>query len=70
MIEGLSVRNFIVFSGNLFLQVRHGYFATVLRSLGEDKMILVFTSTCKSCEELAIMVRELGIRCQALHGQV
>ena len=50
-------------------QVRHAYFINVLRSLG-DRTMLVFTSTCKSCEELAILLRELGFKCQGLHSQV
>ena len=51
------------------MQVRHAYFVNVLRGLG-DRTMLVFTSTCKSCEELAILLRELGFSCMGLHSQV
>ena len=50
------------------VEVRHAYFVNVLRGLG-DRSMLVFTSTCKSCEELAILLRELGFACMGLHSQ-
>jgi ATP-dependent RNA helicase DDX49/DBP8 len=51
-------------------QVRHAYFINLMRRLDPEAPCIVFTSTCRSCEELALMLRELGLRCVALHFQM
>eukprot|EP00051_Salpingoeca_urceolata_P011663 m.144859 g.144859 ORF g.144859 m.144859 type:complete len:572 (-) comp17206_c1_seq4:55-1770(-) len=53
-------------------RVRHCYLINVLRALIEedDASCIVFTSTCRSCAELGIVLRELGFRCVTLHSQM
>jgi ATP-dependent RNA helicase DDX49/DBP8 len=53
--------------------VRHCYFVAVLRAFmasDEKGSCIVFTSTCKSCAELSLLLRELKIPCAALHSQM
>eukprot|EP00038_Savillea_parva_P018161 m.22519 g.22519 ORF g.22519 m.22519 type:complete len:492 (-) comp3998_c0_seq1:927-2402(-) len=51
--------------------VRHCYFIALVRELtssGSKGSCIVFTSTCKSCAELALLLTELEIPCVALHS--
>ncbi|MFK5283845.1 hypothetical protein ACI3PL_30140, partial [Lacticaseibacillus paracasei] len=48
----------------------HAYFVTALRALPADGARIVFTSTCRSCEELALVLRATGLACTTLHSQV
>jgi superfamily II DNA/RNA helicase len=52
------------------VQVRHGYLVNTLRSLDPADTCIIFTSTCRSCAEIDVMLRELDFRCVALHSQV
>eukprot|EP00050_Salpingoeca_kvevrii_P001490 m.170993 g.170993 ORF g.170993 m.170993 type:complete len:566 (-) comp10383_c0_seq2:2567-4264(-) len=49
--------------------VRHCFLVNVVRSL-EKKTVIIFTSTCKSAEEINLMLRHLGMRCCALHSEM
>ena len=54
--------------------VRDAYLAHVLTELSEkptaaEQSAIVFTSTCRSCEELACTLRALGLECAPLHSQ-
>eukprot|EP00049_Salpingoeca_infusionum_P014058 m.261937 g.261937 ORF g.261937 m.261937 type:complete len:482 (+) comp15584_c1_seq1:267-1712(+) len=50
--------------------VRHSFFAQLMQDLEEDASKIVFSPTCSSCEELAVMLRELDIKCVSLHSQM
>ncbi|TPX31431.1 hypothetical protein SmJEL517_g05230 [Synchytrium microbalum] len=48
--------------------VRDAYLARLLRNEYEEKSTILFTSKCRNCERLRIMLRELGIKCTAMHS--
>eukprot|EP00040_Diaphanoeca_grandis_P016395 m.84602 g.84602 ORF g.84602 m.84602 type:complete len:550 (+) comp25772_c0_seq4:193-1842(+) len=54
--------------------VRHCYFVNLMLALKVDEKksssCIVFTSTCRSCEEIALLLQELNIKCVALHSQM
>eukprot|EP00041_Stephanoeca_diplocostata_P018704 m.394814 g.394814 ORF g.394814 m.394814 type:complete len:527 (-) comp21094_c1_seq1:308-1888(-) len=64
--------------------VRHAFLVNVLRSVGftsEDEdasaprsiaspSCIVFTSTCRSCAEIALLLKELNVSSTALHSQL
>ena len=50
--------------------VRHCYFMNVIEELDENHSAIIFTSTCRSCEELTLLLRELGTPCVSLHSQL
>ncbi|KAJ3043909.1 hypothetical protein HDV00_003948 [Rhizophlyctis rosea] len=50
--------------------VRDAYLAYLLRTDYEEKTIIIFTTKCRTCERLRIMLRELGLRSTALHAQM
>ena len=50
--------------------VRDAYLAYIVRGLIEEKKTaIVFTSTCRACEELSCTLRALGIEAAPLHSQ-
>ena len=50
--------------------VRDCYLAFLARGLNErGETVIVFTSTCRACEELACTLRALGLECAPLHSQ-
>ncbi|EDQ87002.1 uncharacterized protein MONBRDRAFT_35244 [Monosiga brevicollis MX1] len=51
--------------------MRFPYLIHILRQLHDDKnnSIVLFVPTCRLCEELALTLRELDLRCTALHSQ-
>ena len=49
--------------------VRDAYLAHLLRGLEEGTTAIVFTSTCRSCEELSGTLKALGLHCAPLHSQ-
>eukprot|EP00316_Scyphosphaera_apsteinii_P004306 CAMPEP_0119349990 /NCGR_PEP_ID=MMETSP1333-20130426/109831_1 /TAXON_ID=418940 /ORGANISM="Scyphosphaera apsteinii, Strain RCC1455" /LENGTH=512 /DNA_ID=CAMNT_0007362597 /DNA_START=170 /DNA_END=1708 /DNA_ORIENTATION=- len=50
--------------------VRDAYLVYLLREVrGEGDSVIVFTSTCRSCEVLAVTLTNLGLPCAALHSQ-
>ena len=53
-------------------QVRHVYFVAGLRALQErgDGAVIVFTPTCRVCEELSLMLADLKQPCTALHSEM
>lgn len=53
--------------------VKDGYMVQVIlqhRKEHENTSIVVFTKTCKSCQIMAMMLRELGFHCVALHSMI
>jgi superfamily II DNA/RNA helicase len=52
------------------VQTRHCYFVNLIQSLEAEASKIVFTSTCRSCEELSVMLRELEVPNVSLHSQV
>ncbi|XP_071964725.1 probable ATP-dependent RNA helicase DDX49 [Antedon mediterranea] len=54
-------------------QVKDAYLLYILQEYmaeHEDPSILIFTSTCKSCHAVAIMLRKMHLPCAALHSLV
>ncbi|XP_072050708.1 probable ATP-dependent RNA helicase DDX49 [Amphiura filiformis] len=54
-------------------QVKDAYLIHMLKTFQEEeenKSIMIFTSTCKYCHTLSIMLRELGFPCASLHSMV
>ena len=50
--------------------MRDAYLAYIVRGLIEEKQTaIVFTSTCRACEELSCTLRALGIEAAPLHSQ-
>lgn len=49
-------------------QMRVPYLVNLVRTLEEGSSIIIFTSTCESCEEIAITLRELELNCVSLHS--
>ncbi|KAJ3296004.1 hypothetical protein HK104_002085 [Borealophlyctis nickersoniae] len=50
--------------------VRDAYLTHLLRDAFDGKTMIIFTSKCRTCEHLRIMLRELGLRSTALHAQM
>ncbi|KAJ3411822.1 Glycosyl phosphatidyl inositol anchor synthesis [Chytridiales sp. JEL 0842] len=50
--------------------VRDPYLTYLLRNNFSEKTMIIFTSKCRTCERLRVMLRELGVRCTALHAQM
>ncbi|XP_077988786.1 putative ATP-dependent RNA helicase DDX49 [Glandiceps talaboti] len=54
-------------------RVKDVYLVQVLRTITEDKdnfSVLIFTNTCKNCQALNVMLRDLGFKCTALHSMI
>ena len=50
--------------------VRDAYLTHVVRGIGESgQTAVVFTSTCRACEELSVTLKALGVECAPLHSQ-
>jgi ATP-dependent RNA helicase DDX49/DBP8 len=50
--------------------VRDAYLTHVVRGLAESGLTaVVFTSTCRACEELSVTLKALGVECAPLHSQ-
>jgi len=49
--------------------VRDVYLVYLLRQIIAEGSVIVFTSTCRSCEVLAAMLNGLDVPCAALHSQ-
>jgi ATP-dependent RNA helicase DDX49/DBP8 len=50
--------------------VRDAYLAYLIRNEFSDKTMIIFTGKCRTCERLRVMLRELGVKCTALHAQM
>ncbi|KAI9008171.1 P-loop containing nucleoside triphosphate hydrolase protein [Gaertneriomyces semiglobifer] len=50
--------------------VRDTYLAHLCRDMLEGKSMIVFTGKCWTCEYVRQTLRELGVQCVALHGQM
>lgn len=53
--------------------VRHCYFVSLVRDLtqsGSEGSCIVFTSTCQSCAELALLLEEMEVPCAPLHSEM
>lgn len=52
------------------VQVKEVYLAHLLGNLAEHKVrsVMIFSSTCKGCHLLSIILEQLGLRCAALHS--
>lgn len=51
-------------------QVRHCYLLEVVKTLEAETTAIIFTSTCRSCAEIELVLRELDFRCVALHSMM
>ncbi|KAI8335073.1 P-loop containing nucleoside triphosphate hydrolase protein [Chlamydoabsidia padenii] len=52
-------------------QVRHVYLVHLLRSDAfKDKSVIIFCGRCSTAETVTVMLKELGIRCTALHSEM
>ncbi|XP_038069239.1 probable ATP-dependent RNA helicase DDX49 [Patiria miniata] len=54
-------------------QVKDAYLMHIVHTFcseSKEKSIIIFTSTCKNCHLLAIMLREMGLPCVSLHSLV
>lgn len=54
-------------------QVKDAYLMYIISEFTEtnkDNSVIIFTSTCKYCHVLSIMLRNLGMRCATLHSLV
>eukprot|EP00039_Didymoeca_costata_P002393 m.59865 g.59865 ORF g.59865 m.59865 type:complete len:462 (-) comp11278_c0_seq1:13-1398(-) len=51
-------------------QVRLPYFINLLKHLDSSDSCIVFTSTCRSCEEITIVMKELEFECTSLHSEM
>ncbi|KAG1669053.1 hypothetical protein FOA52_003971 [Chlamydomonas sp. UWO 241] len=51
-------------------KVKEVYLAHVLEKLAEHKVrsAIIFTSTCKGCHLLSLILEQLGLKCAALHS--
>lgn len=51
-------------------KVKEVYLHHLLTHLTEAKVrsVIIFTSTCKGCHLLSLLLEELGLRCAALHS--
>lgn len=52
------------------VQTRHCYFVNLVKSLEPEASKILFTSTCRSCEELSVMLDKLEVPNVSLHSQV
>ena len=50
--------------------VRYCYFFNVISKLPVGQSAIIFTSTCRSCEELALTLKEMDYPCVSLHSQM
>lgn len=46
------------------------YFYHLLEQLAPEASKIIFTSTCRSCEELSLMLADLEVPNVSLHSQV
>jgi len=49
-------------------QVKDCYLIHLLQTFIENKSVIIFTHTCRSCHVLSFLLRKLGIKCAALHS--
>jgi superfamily II DNA/RNA helicase len=57
-------------SHGVLVQMRVPYMVQCLSKLEPGSTCVIFTPTCKLCEELAVTLRELEYRVVSLHSQV
>ncbi|KAJ3114653.1 hypothetical protein HK100_001588 [Physocladia obscura] len=50
--------------------VRDAYMAYMVRTMFENKTMIIFAGKCRTAERLRILLRELGVRSTALHAQM
>ncbi|KAI9207089.1 P-loop containing nucleoside triphosphate hydrolase protein [Polychytrium aggregatum] len=50
--------------------VRDAYLAHILRNDFDGKTAIIFTSKCRTCERIRVMLRELGLKSTALHAEM
>ncbi|SAL95415.1 hypothetical protein [Absidia glauca] len=52
-------------------QVRHVYLVHLLRSDAfKNKSVIIFCGRCSTAETVTVMLKELGVRCTALHSEM
>ena len=49
-------------------QVKDSYLVHLLQTFIENKSVIIFTHTCRSCQVITYMLRKLGIKCAPLHS--
>lgn len=50
--------------------VRDAYLTYLLREEFQDKTVIVFMGKCRTCEQIRVMLGELGIQSAAMHSQM
>jgi ATP-dependent RNA helicase DDX49/DBP8 len=50
--------------------IRHVYLIYLLQNMYEDQTMIIFVSKCETCEQIRLLLRQLDIKCTALHSQM